>query len=721
MLVRAKLWQRLMRKSPRAIAASLTTVTVLAGLAAATGQAAMAATTAHSGASPVLSAAVRQHLRTLYAEYRHIAVRDIAPVNAAGVVTTLGPGGREWAMIRFAPAPGAPLPVLVAFQEGAGTGVFADAPGKAWAMAGLAGLGGCGVTLPAVVRQAWHLPSCHVTTGQRQLRSSVRATTAAAIPTGTIADLVKIAKDQIGVADNPRDPGNFTGLNCDPYTEMVGALSPNPSCGTFSNSPYFSNVRGASEEWCSDFVKWVWKEAGVTSDLGTLTPYSGSFITWGQKHGENMPADPSDLHVGDAIVFVLGGSAQHVGIVAEHNSDGSVDLIDGDFYDSSINNIHVEFDTNISNLKSWAAGNWGSGTQWFQVSPQLASPPPPAGVPSGPAVSNPLSGTLEVYGTGSDHGLDETYWAPGPGWTSLEVPGSAGLVAGRPSAVYDPLGGNLEVYSRGTNGDLEEFYYAPGKGWRSNELTPPGPGTLTGSPSAVYDPVGKALEVYVTGSDGKLVEFYWTTANGWQSQELPAPPSSLTGSPSAVYDPLDSVLEVYATGADGALEEDFWTAANGWKSAEQAPPGAALTGSPSAVYDQAGGNLEVYARGSDAKLEEFYYQPGKSWRSQLLPDPKGTPAGSPSAVYDPLDNVLEVYAAGTDGDLEEDFWTPANGWKTAEQSGLAITGAPFAVYDDPGQHLEVYAQTSTGSLGEYYYAPGASWKTNDLGGKLLDL
>jgi hypothetical protein len=558
---------------------------------------------------------VQRHLRALYAAHRHIAVRDIARVNPVGVLTTRGPGGWEWAMIRFTPAPHAPLPILVGFQEGAGTGVFTRAPGKAWAMTGVAGLGGCAVTMPAVVRQAWHLRSCHVTTGQRPPRSRMRGLTATA---GTTGDLVKIAKDQIGVSDKPGDNGNFNGLNCDPYTEMVGALSPNPNCGTFSNSPYFSNVRGASEPWCSDFVKWVWKQAGVTSDLGTLTPYSGSFITWGQQHGESMPADSSDLDVGDAIVFVNGGSAQHVGVVAEVNSDGGVDLVDGDFYDPSIQNIHVEYDTNITDLKQWAAGNWGSGTQWFLVSPQLASPAPAAGVPSGPAVSNPLSGTLEVYGTGTDHGLDETYWAPGPGWTSLEVPGSAGVVAGRPSAVYDPLGGNLEVYARGTNGDLEEFYYAPGKGWRSNELVPPGPGTLTGSPSAVYDPVGKALEVYVAGSDGKLVEFYWAPGKGWQSQELPATPSPVTGNPSAVYDPLDSVLEVYATGSDGNLEEDFWTSANGWKTGEQAATGFTITASPFAVYDNPGQHLEVYATTSTGTLGEYYYAPGNGWKTQDL-------------------------------------------------------------------------------------------------------
>lgn len=676
-----------------------------------------ASTAARSGARPVLAAAVLQQLRAVFAANRHIAVGDIAAVNPAGVLTASDSGGTEWAMIQFTPAATAPLPILAGFQEGAGTGVFALAPGKAWAMRGIAGLGGCAVTIPAVIRQAWRLSSCDPATGQRPALSGT------GLAAGTTADLVKIAKDQIGIADRPADNGDFNGLNCDPYTAMVGALSPNPSCGTFSNPPYFTNVRGASEPWCADFVKWVWEKAGVTSDLRTLGPYSGTFITWGKQHGESMPADSIHFVVGDAIVFVNASGAQHVGVVAEVNSDGGVDLVDGDFWDPGIKNIHVEYDTNITDLKRWAAGQWGRNTQWFLVSPQLAPPNPAAGVPSGPAVSDPLSGTLEVYGTGTDHGLAETFWAAGKGWTSLEVPGTAGLVTGRPSAVYDSLGGNLEVYSRGTNGDLEESYYAPGNGWRSNQLVPPGPGALTGDPSAVYDPVGKALEVYVSASDGKLAEFWWQPGSGWQSQELTGLPSKVTGRPSAVYDPLSGVLEVYATGADGKLEEEFWTPAGGWKTFEQSPPGALLAGSPAAVYDPAGANLEVYALGSDAKLEEFYYQPGRSWRSNLLPVAPSPLTAGPSAAYDPLDNVLEVYAAGADGNLQEDYWTSASGWKAGEVTGagFAITGAPFAVYDSPGKHLEVYALTTTGTLGEDYYAPGAGWKFNNLGGKLLDL
>jgi hypothetical protein len=78
--------------------------------------------------------------------------------------------------------------------------------------------------------------------------------------------------------------------------------------------------------------------------------------------------------VGDAVVFYPGtkpnGSyADHVGIVTAVNSNGSVNLSNGDFLGST--NISVQGNNNITSLKSWAAGIWGSGETWTFVSPEL--------------------------------------------------------------------------------------------------------------------------------------------------------------------------------------------------------------------------------------------------------------------------------------------------------------------------------------------------------------
>ena len=110
----------------------------------------------------------------------------------------------------------------------------------------------------------------------------------------------------------------------------------------------------------------------MTSDLGVLTPGSASFYTWGEDHGENITFNNTPA-VGDAVLFYPAGTsapngtyADHVGIVTSINSDGSLNLVDGDFGGSS--NISVQYNTDVSG-PSWYA----SGEEWAFVSPQLST------------------------------------------------------------------------------------------------------------------------------------------------------------------------------------------------------------------------------------------------------------------------------------------------------------------------------------------------------------
>jgi len=709
-------------RAPRASATCIIASAGLVGLAAATGaQPALAAAKPPAPAAPLaVGPSLSHQLLRLYAAYRHLPASDIAPVAPGTLKAVQTRGGRDWAMIRFRAARGAPLQVLTAFQDGASTGIFTRAPGRAWTVAGLGGEPmGCAVHVPAAVRHAWHLGSCPAP-GTPPLEQP-----ASQPPKGTIADLVYIALAQVGVSDDPASTS--FGYDCNPYTTLVGAAGLG-NCGVkVSHGSWFSNVKTHNEEWCSDFTKWVWEKAGVTSDLGTLTPYSGNFLTWGQEHGEHLSSDPGHPQVGDAVVIAVPGESppdQHVGIVASVDSNGNVNLVDGDFLGSS--NISVQYNQNV-NLVQFAQ-SYGPGGVYYLVSPLLktSSPPPGSlGVPGGPAVYDPLDGVLEVYGSGPGGSLAESFWAKGHGWLDATL-SAAGPVSGRPSGVYDPLAQNLEVYATGSGGgDLVENYYHPGRGrgWRSQKLTGSKLATLTGSPSAVYDPASQHLEVYVTGADGQVQEFYWRPGQGggWLSQQLPVTPSPVTGSPSAIYDPLDGVLEVYATGQDGRLEEDFWTKAHGWTGAELKATPSKLTGSPSAVYNPGPKNLEVYATGADGRLEELWYSPGVNWQDGELVATPSALTGSPSAVFDHLDNVLEVYATGADGHLEEDFQAEGKSWSDAELApgDFTITGSPAAVDDPVGQHLEVYNTTSTSGLGEYYYAPGNGWHNQTLPSKTL--
>jgi hypothetical protein len=335
-----------------------------------------------------LSAAQRQQLLKLYAAYRHLPVTDVArvvPGSAHGAVMTAS--GQDWAAIMFAPSARTPLALAVRFQDGANTAIFTRARGGAWRALGLGGEPlGCSASarLPAAVRPLWHLTSCAPakpasTAGTAKPASSGQpAATArsgsnpAAAAAATATNLAAaMALGESGVSDNPAET-SFNGLDCNPFTAFEYTAATSSGCGT--NGRF--DVQNRSEFWCADFAKWAWAQAGVTSDLSVLTPSAASFYTWGKDHSESMPEDGTNPQPGDAVVFYPGTTpngtyADHVGIVTAVNSDGTVNLANGDFLGSS--NISVQENDNVS-LKSWSASIWGSGEDWAFVSPQLASP-----------------------------------------------------------------------------------------------------------------------------------------------------------------------------------------------------------------------------------------------------------------------------------------------------------------------------------------------------------
>lgn len=186
--------------------------------------------------------------------------------------------------------------------------------------------------------------------------------------------IASIALGQIGRGDSPVVT-NFSGLNCNPYSTMVAGFSSNSNdCGYDSTS----GVRNSNENWCADFVKWVWSRAGVTQDMNTLNAAASSFYQWALDDGQQPRADTGTPQVGDAVVFFGAGAisasryADHVGIVSAVNPDGTIDMVNGDF--SSSTNIKVEHDTGI-NLSAFAT-TWSAGEQWVLVAPPAAAQHP---------------------------------------------------------------------------------------------------------------------------------------------------------------------------------------------------------------------------------------------------------------------------------------------------------------------------------------------------------
>ena len=364
----------------RAAAIWLVSSTALAGFAvsgwppaaaAASRPAPAAASRQASAARLVISPAVQRQLRALYAAYRHIPLASIAPAASGPALGARLRRGADWAMIRWQPSSRAGLAMVAGFQDGAGTGTFTRAAGGRWAVAGLGGEpAGCAVAIPAAVRRLWHLPGCPAPARPSLPRGG------GAVAGGTALGLVAIALAQAGVSDNP-PVTSFSGLDCNPYTTLVGNPlgASSKGCKTSSNGTYFSNVQDTSEFWCADFTKWVWARAGVTSGLATLTPSAASFYTWGVDHGETITFAGTP-RIGNAVLLYPpstkapnGSYADHVGIVTAVHANGTLNLINGDFLGSS--NISVQYNTNVY-LPTWASQVEGSpGEKWAFVSPRL--------------------------------------------------------------------------------------------------------------------------------------------------------------------------------------------------------------------------------------------------------------------------------------------------------------------------------------------------------------
>jgi hypothetical protein len=139
-------------------------------------------------------------------------------------------------------------------------------------------------------------------------------------------EIVRIAQSQLGTPESP------AGTNCNPYGPCV--------------------------EWCSLFVAWVWKRAGVPLEGSTASyAYSGSIYKWAEAHEGNPfavpgPGDPplstpdangaralpatATPTPGDAVLYGSGpeyGESAHVGIVERVFPGGQITTIDGNFGD----------------------------------------------------------------------------------------------------------------------------------------------------------------------------------------------------------------------------------------------------------------------------------------------------------------------------------------------------------------------------------------------------
>jgi hypothetical protein len=472
---------------------------------------AAAATKHTSGTHPRAHGAVTPSraypaLVAAYASFRHIPAGDVTGVRPGTVRTAYERSTKtHWATAGFFPSARASAAVLRGFQDDGSTAVFSRKGSGPWKMVGYGSLpaASCSPNLPAAVRRAWHASGseCSKISGA-PARSGRKAgpDVSDAVNAPTIAE---IAQQNVGVSDTPAST-SFS-LDCNPFTALVGVGASTSGCDV---DPTY-DVQDQNEEWCADFAKYVWEQGGVTADLSTLDPAAASFYQWALDQGQDPEFDSGTPQAGDAIVFYPGSDtapnstfADHVGLVVGVNSNGTLNLVNGDFLGST--NISVQANTTSPSISSWAASIWGTGEQWILVSPVgnekafqantgklwIAAPAGNVDTNLGMAAgTSPATADGEVAFQANTGDL----WLDTP---SGNVDTGLGMAAGTSPAIAVSSSG-LEVAFQANSGDL--WLYTPvNAGHRATSL---GMAAKT-SPSIAPD--GSGFEVAFQANTGEL-------------------------------------------------------------------------------------------------------------------------------------------------------------------------------------------------------------------------
>jgi PKD repeat protein len=705
----------------RALAALAVLATVIAGPTA-------AASTASPPASPLTAA-----LERAFEAARHVPAADMGGISAA----TLHVGsadGRPWAIASFTPARAAAPKIGTSFQDGAGTGVFTRT-GSTWRLV-RTGLYGCGAGLPASLRSAWHLadPAACTTPTTTQLAAARRALaarpawaraaaraartrrTAAAPAAASAGDLgqtiAAIALSQVGADDTPAVT-NFNGVDCDPFSSLVAGFSANSDgCGYDTGF----GVENENETWCSDFNKWVWQQAGVTADMNTLNAGAVSFYNWAVGQGQSPQLDTGTPQVGDSVLFFRPGSfpgfADHVGIVTSVSSDGTIDMVNGDF--AATPDIHAEYDTGITSLAAFAASVEGPGEQWAIVAPPAtAQPPVPTGHLTGPATAvTGTTGSFHASGSVPGGSVTAYYWTFGDGRTtnatgadvthafsepgiytvSVTITSSYGTIVTLERNVrvlapssgvasvpydgiwYDPLPVLQYVFTRSAGGLAADSW--DGGSWL--QLAVPGIPSATGTIAALSYPDAANADAmtphaFYRAADGSLAETSLSTS-GWVTQELPGRPTA--GGAVVATTTASGLPAVFFADAAGNLAESVQLA-SGWTTH------VLLTGVPafrpaSLVLADTVSGPDIFAVGP-AGIIRVFSSDGWRWSAGSIPA-QTEPGGSLAALTTPDGHAAVVYISARGGLAQATQAGPATSgrWEVTGLPGSPAPGSTLA-------------------------------------------
>lgn len=651
-------------------------------------------------------------LAVAFAKARGLAAGSIGGVRPGSVrVAAVVSTGVDWAVASYSPTAGVALAQQVAFQDGAGTAIFSRAPGSSWRVVapGAEPLA-CDSVLPAAVRAAWRLDTgiCRAavpagSSGGRTggvTASGVVAPQSVAGSATLGADIAAVALSQVNHNDVPAVT-NFNGVDCDPYTPMVGPAYPNADARGCGYDSTFG-VENENEEWCADFAEWVWLHSGVTTDMNLINPGANSFYSWGKAQGQALSVDPSDPQVGDAVVFYPPGTistttgADHVGIITAVNPDGTVNMVNGDFLGST--NIGVQYDPNLD-LGPWSSSVWGSGEQWVFVTPPSGVQPadPVVSVSAPRLVAADTQTFFQASATEPGGAIAGYAWAFGDG---SYVPGGTAAGPTVRHVFADPGRVTVSLTVRSTAGTITV------KTMTLDVLASSSTALSTPSDALYYSYTPVRQRVFISRASGGLVEQSWDGAS-WLDESLPG--GIVAGGQVAAlnYKDAQDVLTPHVFGATSAGDLEEISLANGrWTAALL--PGSPASGSPIVAMSMpslhgGGPSYPAVFYDDTAGFLAETAAPDGQWTTSQLPA-AATPAGALAAgtVADSAGPVPAVWSLGRNGSL---VLSTFGDWGWASQSVPSPVGvaadSPLAAVNSAGAgQPAVYYVDSTGDLAE---------------------
>jgi hypothetical protein len=664
----------------------------------------------------------------------------------------------------FQPAAHAGTQLTVDFQDGAAQGLFEKAPGGDWTLVPTPTEASCATSVPAAVKTALGLTSSSVDCAASAARPSAAAKAAVAADDSLGAKIVTAALGQVGLATTPAET-SFSGIDCDPFSTLDAAFSPNADgCGPDATH----RVENQNEEWCSDFAKWSWAQGGVTADMNTLNAGANSFYTWALDQGETPVADTGTPAPGDAVLFYGPGTitassfADHVGVVASVNADGTVNMVNGDFLGSD--GITVEYNQNLD-LTPWAAATWGAGEQWVLVTPPTAAQQPvPAAAVLGPttaaagtavsfdAVAAEPKGSITQYYWTFDDGrnnnltgqhVTHVFQRAGYYTVTMSATSNFGTVTTKtwnigvsaPSSAISSVPNNGVWY---TTDPVMQYEFTPGSGgtlavdsWDGAswlQQTEPGQladgtavtGLTYSDADAGYSTVPHA---YYRSAAGTLGETY-LGVDGWTTAALPGTPAADSALAALAADPAGGITadqnvtpSVFSFDASGALNAATETAGT-WTDAALPGPKTATPGSLATAVS--GGLLPTeYAVYLDSAghLVADTDVAGK-WISLPVADKLGLQSGSRLAAATTASGV-DVFFTDAAGKLAVARSTVPGIWTVGEIPGAAVAGGSLLatnVLSSTGAvQDEVFYPTASGAPGVTEWN-GSSWQASTLPG-----